>query len=164
MNETIYIARYSALRMLAFFLVVYPLPMYLVVGSAIDMFFGGNFVGSFLFFILAMPLIFIFFDSILTKKFIFFEDSMSKIYYLFGEINIKYTNGYIISPTGVAKILSSAFHIRSKESSLFYRVVYIEFFFSKATKRCIQNIIINLTGSSNSSVNYFVCIKLKSEK
>ncbi len=160
-RKIIYIAKYSAMRMLFFFLVVYPLPIYLVVGSAIDMYFGGNFSGSFLFFILAMPLIFIFFDSIFTKEFIFFEDSVSKKYYVFGEINIKYADGYVIPPKGIAKILSSAFHIRERKSSFFHRIVYIELFFSNKTKIYIKNIITILTESSNDPIGCFISSKLQ---
>lgn len=159
-HNILYIAKYSLIRMMFIFLISYPLPMYLLIGSSIDLFASAEYLKSASLIFLTAPLAYIFWETIFTKEIIFYDKSVSKIRYFTGEVNIPYYNGYIVCPTGLSKLLSSAYHIRNFRYSFVHRIIVIMIFFSKETRVRVEDIIHFLTDHSHGSVRKFTKTKL----
>lgn len=159
-HDAIYIAKYSSFKLLITFILLYPLPLYIIIGSSIDLFAASKYINSLSLILVVAPLICIFIESLLTKEIIFYNDSVSKIWHLFGEIRIEYAGGYIVCPTGFSRFLSSAYHIRGNNYSILHRIIFISFFFSTDTRKNVEDLISFLTDNSRKSVRKFSQIEL----
>lgn len=160
MHNVVYIAKYSPLRMFIAFILLYPLPLYLVIGSSIDLFIASKYINSLSLFLVSIPLVYILIDSLLTRQLVFYSDMVSKKMYIFDDIDIEYGGGYIVCPNGMSRFLSSAYHIRGHKYSLLHRIVFMMFFFSKETQSNVKNIISFLTGDSHQAVREFTQTEL----